>query len=203
MESVAGQYRQTRHEGESHPHHQGSRRAASQRMKALTVELILLTASMTGCASTTAESAGAAQDDATSSASFGAPATPSRHRCSILGGSTRPHHRRRGPDGDRRRGQDPSRSSHSMAVDLRRGPLTTSSRSHLTRRRPWPDPTPRGAPGRAVIRNITTPTARDQSQNENQSRNASPIGAFRASHSCDVRWNSPHRDATGVGGWGG
>ena len=47
----------------------------SQRMKALTVGLILLTASVTGCASTSAESAGAAQDDATSSASSGASAT--------------------------------------------------------------------------------------------------------------------------------
>jgi hypothetical protein len=47
----------------------------SQRMKALTVGLILLTASVAGCASTSAESAGAAQDDATSSASSGASAT--------------------------------------------------------------------------------------------------------------------------------
>ena len=168
-------------------------RAAPQRMKALTVGLILLTASVTGCASTTAESAGAAQDDATSSASSGAPATPSRHRCSILGGSARPHHRRRGPDGDRRREQDPSRSSHSTSPEpLGPSPAAPLPGQRPDPRRPWPDPTPRGAPGSAVIRNITTPTNCDQSQNENQSRNASPIGAFRASHSRDVRWNSPN-----------
>ena len=112
-------------------------RAAPQRMKALTVGLILLTASVTGCASTTAESAGAAQDDATSSASSGAPATPSRHRCSILGGSARPHHRRRGPDGDRRREQDPSRSSHSTSPE----PLGPSPAAPLPGQRPDPPPT--------------------------------------------------------------
>ena len=58
----------------------------------------------------------------------------------------------------------------------------------------------------AVIRNITTPTDCDQSQNENQSRNAPPIGSFRASHSCDVRWNStnpntPKGDLDTFGEW--